>query len=136
MPFHLAVFGVNSAEPVYDLVPEVTQWYLGGHSLGGAMASSYVGKHEEDLKGLILLGAYPVKDSILPTLAIYGSEDKVLNKDKLTLAKTKVEIAGGNHAYYGNYGEQKGDGIATISREEQQNQCVELISKFIQSRTE
>ena len=29
-------------------------------------------------------------------------------------------IDGGNHAQFGHYGPQKGDGIATISREEQQ----------------
>ncbi len=131
MPFHLAVFGVNRADSVYDLVPEVKNWFLSGHSLGGAMASSYAGKREEDLKGLILLAAYPVNDARLPTLTIYGSNDQVLNQEKLTLAKNKVEITGGNHGYFGNYGEQKGDGKALITREEQQNQCVEFIMKFI-----
>lgn len=131
MPFHLAVFGVNSASSVYGMVPEVNKWFIGGHSLGGAMASSYVGKHEDELKGLILMGAYPVNEAKLPTLTMYGSEDGVLNRDKLANAKTKTEIEGGNHAYYGNYGEQKGDGKALITREEQQKQTVELIMKFI-----
>lgn len=136
MPFHLAVFGINRADSVYGLVPEINNWYLSGHSLGGAMASSYTGKQEEALKGLILLAAYPVNDTELHTLSIYGSNDQVLNQEKLSLVANKVEIAGGNHAYYGNYGEQKGDGIATITREEQQKVTVELIMKFIKDTTD
>lgn len=36
-------------------------------------------------------------------------------------------IEGGNHAQFGNYGEQKGDGAALISAEEQQQQAVQFI---------
>ena len=30
-----------------------------------------------------------------------------------------IEIEGGNHAFFGSYGEQAGDGIATITRQSQ-----------------
>lgn len=132
MPFHLAVFGMNRAdavlqEPIFD---DVNDWYIGGHSLGGAMASSYLEGNAEAFSGLILLGAYPVNDIDISTIAIYGSEDGVLNRDKLDGTENQIVIEGGNHAYFGNYGEQDGDGTATITREEQQKQCVEKIIEF------
>ena len=39
-------------------------------------------------------------------------------------------MEGGNHSQFGNYGEQKGDGKATISAEEQQRQTVKLFKKI------
>ena len=135
MPFNLAVFGINRADSVYAELPEIKDWYLAGHSLGGAMASSYAGKNSDKLDGLILLGAYPVNDSDIPTIAIYGSEDINLDRTKLVNTANQVEIVGGNHAYFGDYGEQKGDGIATISREEQQKQAVDAIMRFINDQS-
>ncbi len=133
MPFHLAVFGVNKADEVYQLLPEVNQWYIGGHSLGGAMASSYALKHEE-LSGVVLLGAYASGEHKIPVITIYGSKDEVVNKEKLLTSPNRKEIEGGNHAYYGNYGEQKGDGDATITRDEQQRISVSLIKDFISNQ--
>ncbi len=134
MPFNLAVFGVNRGDSVIEKFPEIQKWYIGGHSLGGAMASSYANKHIDKVLGLILLGAYSVNTASLPTIVIYGSEDGVLNRSKLEDVKDKVEIAGGNHAYFGNYGEQDGDGTAIITREEQQNQSILKILDFINSQ--
>lgn len=132
MPFRLAVFNIDAANDVYARFPAISRWYLAGHSLGGAMASSYVEKNSNRLNGLILLGAYPINDAALPTLAIYGSEDVKLDRTKLETVADKLEITGGNHAYFGNYGEQEGDGTANISREGQQAQAVAAILAFIQ----
>ena len=131
MPVRLAVFHIQAADAVYAQFPAVSRWYLAGHSLGGAMASSYIEGNESRLSGLILLGAYPVNASPIPTLAIYGSEDIKLDLSKLTTVANTLEISGGNHAYFGNYGEQAGDGTATISRESQQAQAVAAILAFI-----
>jgi hypothetical protein len=133
MPFRLAVFDIRAADAVYAQFPSISRWYLAGHSLGGAMASSYVPGNEGKLAGLILLGAYPVNDSPIPTLAIYGSEDIQLDRSKLTSVANKLELSGGNHAYFGNYGEQAGDGTASISREAQQAQAVSAILAFVQN---
>jgi dienelactone hydrolase len=137
MPFHLAVFDIDAADQVYDQFPEIKSWYIGGHSLGGAMASSYANANSEYLDGLILLGAYPVGQTQLPILALYGSEDQVMDRSKLDEAESvnkalnRIELAGGNHANFGNYGEQAGDGTATISREEQQRLTVEEVLLFV-----
>ena len=131
MPMNLAVFNINGADKVYDKFPEIKKWYLMGHSLGGAMASSYCDKNSEKLDGLILLGAYPLNDADIETLTIYGTEDLGQDMNELQEKYDAVLIEGGNHAYYGNYGEQKGDGIAKITRQQQQETAVKLITDFI-----
>lgn len=131
MPYRLAVFDIDAADAIYDRFPAVSRWYLGGHSLGGAMASSYVAGNEDKLAGLILLGAYPVNDSNIPTICIYGSEDIMLDRTKLVGVANQLEIAGGNHAQVGNYGVQEGDGVASISREEQQATTAEAMLAFL-----
>ncbi len=132
MPFHLAVFDSTAADNVYQKLPNIKKWYIGGHSLGGAMASSYMSSHKDQLRGLILLGAYIYGD-ISPdqALTIYGSNDHVLNKKKVTYTDNIVVIEGGNHAGFGNYGNQKGDGKATITREKQQEITADAIFDFI-----
>lgn len=42
MPFNLAVFDVNAADGIREMFPEITDWYIGGHSLGGSMAAAYL----------------------------------------------------------------------------------------------
>ncbi len=136
MPANLAVFGAGRAERIqkdYDYA----HWTIGGHSLGGAMAADYAAEHGADLDGLVLLAAYPVSQVSVPTLVLYGSEDRVLNQEKLREGMeylpedTKIRvIEGGNHAQFGDYGIQKGDGKASISREEQ----IEITAEEIEKR--
>ena len=134
MPFHMAIFDVNAAEDVMTQFPEMEHWYLAGHSMGGAMASQFAANHPSQVEGLILLGAYlygdyPPED----TLTIYGSLNQSV-EEKLDYTESVVEIEGGNHAQFGNYGPQKGDLPATISAQEQQAQTVEAIEAFITQR--
>lgn len=132
MPFNLAIFDVNAANGVYEDYPKIDNWFVAGHSLGGAMASNYMKKNYNKVDGLILLGSYPINDAPVTTLAIYGSEDIRLDLMKLETTENKIEIVGGNHAYFGNYGEQEGDGVAIISREEQQAIAIKEIVNFIE----
>ena len=143
MPCNLAVFGMDKAEVIMERYGSYKDWYLAGHSLGGAMAASYVSDHLEDFAGLVLLAAYPT-ESLIPeadevredffVLTVYGTEDKVINWDKLEEGYSFMPdnscadvLAGGNHAQFGNYGEQDGDGIAAISAKEQWGYTVEAI---------
>jgi hypothetical protein len=134
MPLHLAFFGGNAADEVMQEYPDISTWYVSGHSLGGAMASQYAGRHADKIRGLILMGAYIYGDyPAASTLTIYGSLD-TLARDRITYTENVVCIEGGNHAQFGNYGRQKGDSDATISREDQQAQAVEAITKFIDQK--
>ena len=56
-------------------------------------------------------------------------------ENKIGYTENVVEIEGGNHAQFGNYGPQKGDLPATISAEEQQAQAVDAITDFIAQRS-
>ena len=134
MPFHMAIFDVNAAEDVMAQFPQYSHWYIAGHSMGGAMASQFAAGHPEELDGLILLGAYIYGDyPPADTLTVYGSLNQSV-EDKLDYTENVVEIQGGNHAQFGNYGPQKGDASATISAEEQQAQAVDAIMNFIGQR--
>jgi len=141
MPFNLAVLDVNAADGVRELYPEVAHWYVGGHSLGGSMAASYAAEHQEAFDGLILLGSYSTADlssTDLSALSLYGSEDRVMNREKYDQYKnnlprdlTEIEIMGGCHAYFGMYGEQDGDGIPTMDAQEQIRLTATYIQNFI-----
>ena len=135
MPYRLAFFGISKASVLMDQY-DYLHWYIGGHSLGGAMAARYAAGHADRLTGVILLAAYPTKalDSALSVVTLYGSEDGVLNRSKLEAGRgylpesaRETVIEGGNHAQFGNYGPQAGDGQAVISGLEQQRLTVEEI---------
>ena len=139
MPFHLAIFNGNGANNKQSLASNVTSWYIGGHSLGGVMAASYLSKHSDSYKGLILLASYSNVDlssyTNLKTLSFTASNDKVLNYDNYSKYESylpnykRVNIEGGIHSYFGDYGIQSGDGTPTITVEEQRNiVCSEIIN--------
>ena len=137
MPMKLAIFGINRANGIIKDYPDVDRWYIGGHSLGGAMAAIWTAKHQDDVDGVIFLAAYSTKDLDVPVLSIYGSNDGVLNmknysKNLPRLSDVKEYIIeGGNHCQFGSYGFQKGDNEATISHEEQIHITVESILSFV-----
>ena len=141
MPFNLAVLDTGAAEGLQALYPNVAHWYMAGHSLGGSMAAVYAKDHPGTLDGLVLLAAYSTADltaSGLKVLTLYGSEDTVLNAERLAQyaanlpkdAQT-VLIPGGCHAYFGDYGAQKGDGTPTITRAQQMEQTVNAVTAFM-----
>lgn len=137
MPFHLAIFDVNAADQVIGQQKDIHEWYMMGHSLGGAMAARYTAEHPDQITGLVLLGAYSTADlsqTDVEVLSIYGSQDGVLNREKYETEKknlpsdvTEYVIEGGNHAGYGNYGKQKGDGEAEIPKKEQQQEVIDQV---------
>ncbi len=141
MPFNLAVFDINAADGIQNLYPEIENWYIGGHSLGGSMAAYYLADNAESFDGLILLGSYSTEDlssSSLKVLSVYGSEDTVMNMEKYNECEgnlpdgfTQVIIDGGCHAYFGMYGQQKGDGTPKITNDEQIYKTAQAISDHV-----
>lgn len=142
MPVNLAILDRNRADDIIAAY-SYDHWYLAGHSLGGAVAAMYAADQDGSaakLEGLFLLAAYPTKQ--LPdihVLELYGSEDGVLNREKTEKAAKYLpadavvwEIPGGNHAQFGNYGFQDGDGQASIPAEIQQEITKEMILKQLE----
>lgn len=140
MPFNLAFFGINKADDIIEKY-DYENWYIGGHSLGGAMAAYFASREYEKLDGVIFLASYTTKDLRergLRVLTIYGTEDTVLSKEKIEEEKALIPddsvfyvIEGGNHAYFGLYGEQKGDGKALITPSRQRRETRDEIVSFI-----
>ena len=141
MPINLAVFDINAADGIQKDYPQIEEWYIGGHSLGGSMAASYLEKHTDEYEGLVLLGSYSTVnlcESGISVLSIYGSEDKVMNREKYAENKsnlpddfTEIIIDGGCHAYFGMYGAQDGDGTPTITDDEQITFTADKIAEMI-----
>lgn len=141
MPFNLAVMDIDAADGIQERFPEIEDWYIGGHSLGGSMAASYLADNAENYSGLILLGSYSTAHlscADVDVLSIYGSEDAVMNREKyaenlcnMPADFNEIIIEGGNHAGFGMYGEQEGDGEATISSTEQIEITADAIAEFV-----
>ena len=140
VPLNLAFFDVNAAARVEAAYPEIKNWFVGGHSLGGVAASSYAASHEE-IRGVVFWASYPADDSLktgnIPAVSIYGTNDglatgETLDESKvLLLPDTKfIAIEGGNHAQFGSYGPQDGDNEASISPEDQWTQAAAATVEF------
>jgi hypothetical protein len=137
MPLNLAVFGINKAKDIIANYPTIEKWVIGGHSLGGSMAANYLAKNPDQISGLILLASYPASTDDLSqykgiVTSISASLDGLATKDKIGASRPLlpastnwVVIQGGNHGNFGWYGNQKGDNMATITREVQQSIVIE-----------
>lgn len=137
-PFNIPLLDTEAAAGLQDQFPSIERWLIAGHSMGGVAASDYASRHPDDFQGMVFLASYASSDNSSfkgDVLSIVGTEDGVLNRDNYATAKTKLpdtaeelEIKGGNHAGFGNYGDQAGDGVAMISHEEQQDEAAVAIS--------
>ena len=141
MPFNLAFFGTNSADEIIRN-SSYEHYFMAGHSLGGAMAGSYVNSTQNNISGLIYLSSHLPKEIHVPVLSIRGTNDGVINLTSYNQAKplmknnfTEIIINGGNHAQFGYYGVQSGDNPANITPESQQNQTADAIIRFINENT-
>jgi len=138
----------NRASDVIAAYPEITQWAIGGHSLGGVCASWYVKDFSDKMKGVVLWAAYgdgsfPIQDKDVDVIVISGSKDGLATATKIDAGKpylpantTYVVIEGGNHTNFGYYDTspdavQSGDNPADISRPEQQKLIVEHTLAFL-----
>ena len=140
MPLNLAILGINRANDVLEWVEGPL--ILAGHSLGGASAAFYVDRHRDLVDGLILMAAYPadsidLKDLPLAVLSIQADQDAIIDQEALEQTKAQLPphtvfetIEGGDHAGFGAYGDQRGDGQASISRDAQRGLIVELIESW------
>lgn len=120
---NLAFFDTRTVDDYAKAAPDITTWAVGGHSLGGVRACQLADSPE--VSGLLLFGSYCANDlapdTSLDVLSITGSADGLTTPQKAADARgllpsdaETIEIEGANHAMFGNYGAQSGDGTATI----------------------
>ena len=142
-PLDFALLDIDAADGVREQFPEIGTWLLGGHSLGGVAACEYLAQHGSDFEGVVLLASYPNSDLTDYegfSLQLVGSEDGVVNRASYDGARPSLPddahelvIEGGNHAQFGSYGFQKGDGAATITAEEQVRETVQAVLSYMES---
>jgi pimeloyl-ACP methyl ester carboxylesterase len=124
---NLAFFDTRPVSYFEADAPDVSRWFVGGHSLGGVRACQLA--ESGDVVGLVLFGSYCANDlsgSGLEVLSIGGSDDGLSTPAKIEAARhllpaqaNVVEIEGLNHAGFGDYGLQPGDGTATLTDAEE-----------------
>ena len=141
MPLNLAILSYNKGEDIINEFSNIKTWVVGGDSLGGSMASKFAAENTM-VDGVVLISSYPLSDDLKnigkDVLSIWGSKDGIVDFEKLIESKNNlpdntnyVEIEGGNHSQFGDYGDLKGDQIPIIDREKQINIAADNISRFI-----
>ncbi|NCN04460.1 MAG: alpha/beta hydrolase [Spirochaetales bacterium] len=148
-PLNLMILGSNRAQKVIDAFPD-RSWVIGGHSLGAAVAGFFGYNNPEllndgPIKGLVLWAGYlssgwDLSTTTLPVLSIRAENDQVFNQENFEAGQALLprgwvdrEIAGGNHAGFGDYGPQPGDGQASIPQEEQWTVIAGWTAEFFQN---
>ncbi|QMS85468.1 alpha/beta hydrolase [Candidatus Xianfuyuplasma coldseepsis] len=137
-PFNLAILLPYRANQFYEADKNNV---IMGHSLGGVVASMNASRLDYDM--LVIMGSYPISDvGDTVTLLLVGSEENLLDNEayyenRNTLANyTEHIIPGGNHAYFGYYGEQKGDNPAMVTNQENQEYVAGYIVTSIENEVE
>jgi predicted alpha/beta-hydrolase family hydrolase len=133
-PFGFAFIDPDHGRKVLDLHPEIAHWVVGGHSLGGSVAASLADK-EDRVEGLVLFASYPGDPMIrndLKVLSISGTADGFVTPAEIEASRADlppntsfVLINGAVHSSFGDYGDQPGDGVASIDRPAAQAQIIE-----------
>ena len=134
-PFDLAILNPWIGK---EFLSDTIENVVIGHSLGGVTASM-VFSGNDNVSRVVFLGSYPIKDlSDKQTLMISAEHDLGMDPeafdDSLKYVNNEnsiIEIIGGNHAQFGWYGPQKGDGEAEIDTIIQQDLVVSYIIDFI-----
>lgn len=140
-PLGIPLLDTSQARGAMDRHPDVTAWAVGGHSLGGVSASSFA-KANPDVSGLLLFASYPAEslaeNGSLSVLSISGSNDGLSTPDKIAASKSLLPptagfatVQGGVHAFFGDYGEQPGDGEPGVPREQAQQQIAAESVRFM-----
>jgi pimeloyl-ACP methyl ester carboxylesterase len=143
MPLNLAILNSGVANSVIDESPDIDEWIIAGHSLGGASAAIFADKNSNRISGIAVWDSYPpssadLSDNDLRAISIYGTTEGIPNTDDFNQRKYLMPedtlfmaIEGANHAQFGDYGPQKGDVEATLSLAEQHDRVIEIMLNFI-----
>ena len=135
---NLAFFDPRGLDAFTSAAPDIDEWAVGGHSLGGVRACQLA----TDADALVLFASYCANDlsaSGLPVLSLSGSEDGLSTPEKIADARhllpadaEMVEIPGASHASFGDYGPQAGDGTPTISSDDMHAEVTTQTDGFLE----
>lgn len=145
MPLNFAFFAQGRARTVMAAEEGIDEWWVGGHSLGGAAAAGYAGGTEPgELAGLILWGAYATAGAglegrdDLAVLSVSGTRDGLATpqeiadrRDVLPGGAETIAIEGMNHAQFGRYGAQPGDRRPAITDAQAEVRLAAAVAGFL-----
>ena len=136
---NLALFDTRTVDDFTSAAPSIERWFVGGHSLGGVRACLMA--PGSNVTGLVLFGSYcanDLSDSGLHVLSIAGENDLLSDLDTIdaraALLPSDAEfvvIEGANHAAFGDYGPQAGDGARTITTEQMRDELADLLGTLL-----
>jgi len=144
MPINMAVFSPNIADEIIPYYPDISQWMIGGHSVGGTMAAQYTDKHPDVIDGLAIWASYPadstdISNLDIPVISIYGSRELRVNdtsvgerKHLLPNDTLYIRIEGGDHHQFGSYETNPEEHLATLSRPSQHQQIIQATLEILQ----
>ena len=161
MPDYIAFLGnQRRADAVISNHPEIATWSIGGHSLGGVGACSYVAgnnTHSNKINGIVLWASYPsgsLNTKPVKVISIWGTNDAYTTSAKIDASKPNlpadtryVALQGANHSQFGAYGlsatdytfvqpsPAPGDNPATITRQQQTDLIIQYTLSFLSSLT-
>lgn len=139
-PLKLSIFSNNKAKS-YVESEEIDDWVIIGHSLGGVSAAIFTSKYPDKIKALVLMASYPSSRTDLRSVpfkvfVLLGEKDMVIDRvalleaeSRLPVEAVRIDIPGGNHSSYANYGMQEGDALPEIGYEEQQKYILDLLEE-------
>jgi dienelactone hydrolase len=139
-PLNLAIADTRDIDGLASLAGQYTTIATGGHSLGGVRACLQA--DNPLVSHLVLFASYCANDLTqrddLAVLTVLGSLDALTDPSQVSNAgallpgepKT-VTIRGANHASFGAYGPQSGDGPSKISPASMHEQLTEVMGRFL-----
>lgn len=140
MPLHMAIFAPDRADDVMEAFPDIDDWYLAGHSMGGVAAVEYTAEHASLLRGLIMWASYPDRDISqikISTLSVYGTRDKmttveeVQSRKRMLPEQTEYIAIDADHWLFGHFARGAGSGEAQAERDRLQQELVDVTRDFI-----
>ena len=145
MPINMAIFNTNIANEIIVAHPEIRQWVIGGHSVGGTAAALYVSSNPDQMAGLAIWSSYPadngdISDLDLPVILLYGSNELRVTDESVEARKhllpahtLYLKIEGGDHHQFGAYQLTREADLASISREAQHAQILAAMLDLLQA---
>jgi hypothetical protein len=145
-PFGIAFLATGAFDDARASFPGAERWVVGGHSLGGVVASTEADAADSDttapVVGLLLYASYPAGDISTSLTAqvesVAGSRDGLATPAKIDAATPDLPartgytvIEGGVHADFADYGPQAGDGTPTISHDDARRQVSDVTVRFV-----
>ncbi|WP_418275403.1 alpha/beta hydrolase [Isoptericola jiangsuensis] len=145
-PVGIAFLATGAFDAARDAYPGPERWVVGGHSLGGVVASSEADDADSEVVapvvGLLLYASYPAGD-VSTTLtaqveSISATQDGLSTPAKIDAARADLPagtgytvIDGAVHAFFADYGPQPGDGTPTITHDDARRQISQASVRFV-----